>query len=137
MEFSRQEYWSGLPFSSPGDLLDPGTESWSPKLQTDSLLSEPPGKPMVPLLLLKHTVWAPAPAPTVLSTWRALLGICFTQVSNATISPKPTLIPSLKLVALSYCHEGFCCCSVAQLCLTLCNPMNCSTLGFLDGYYQK
>ena len=45
MEFSRQEYWSGLPFSSPGDLSDPGIESRPPTLQTDSLPSELPGKP--------------------------------------------------------------------------------------------
>ena len=45
MGFSRQEYWSGLPFPSPGDLPDPGTESRSPALQADSLLSEPPEKP--------------------------------------------------------------------------------------------
>ena len=41
MAFSRQEYWSGLPFPSPGDPLDPGIESGSPALQADSLLSEP------------------------------------------------------------------------------------------------
>ena len=40
MGFSRQEYWSGLPFPSPGDLPDPGTEPRSPSLQTDSLLNE-------------------------------------------------------------------------------------------------
>ena len=45
MGFSRQEYWSGLPFPSPGDLPDPGIEPRSPTLQADSLLSEPPGKP--------------------------------------------------------------------------------------------
>ena len=45
MEFSRQEYWSGLPVPSPGDLSNPGTEPRSPALQADSLLSEPPGKP--------------------------------------------------------------------------------------------
>ena len=43
-EFSRQEYWSGLTFPSPGDLPDPGIESGSPILQADALLSEPPGK---------------------------------------------------------------------------------------------
>jgi len=43
--FSRQEYWIRLPFPSPGDLLNPGTELRSPALQADSLLSEPPGKP--------------------------------------------------------------------------------------------
>ena len=41
MEFSRQEYWSGLPFPSPGDLPNPGIEPRSPALQTDALLSEP------------------------------------------------------------------------------------------------
>ena len=45
MEFSRQEYRSGLPCSLPGDLHNPGTEPRSPALQADSLLSEPPGKP--------------------------------------------------------------------------------------------
>ena len=44
-EFSRQEYWSGLLFPSPGDLPDPGTGPGFPALQADSLLSEPPGKP--------------------------------------------------------------------------------------------
>ena len=43
MEFSGQEYWSMLPFPSPGDLTDPVIELWSPALQADSLLSEPPG----------------------------------------------------------------------------------------------
>ena len=43
MEFSRQEYWSGLPIPSTEDLLNPGIEPWSPALQADSLLSEPPG----------------------------------------------------------------------------------------------
>ena len=45
MVFSRQRYWSGLPFPSPGDLLDPRIEPWSPTLQADALPSEPPGEP--------------------------------------------------------------------------------------------
>ena len=45
MKFSKQEYWSGLPFPSPGDLPDPGIEPESPALQADSLPSEPPGEP--------------------------------------------------------------------------------------------
>ena len=44
MGFSRQEYWSGLQFHSPGDLLNPGIELWSPALQADALTSEPRGK---------------------------------------------------------------------------------------------
>ena len=43
MGFSRQEYWSGLPLSSPGDLPNPGVESGSPALQADSLPTEPQG----------------------------------------------------------------------------------------------
>ena len=44
MGFSRQEYWSELPFPSPGDLPDPGIEPGSPALEADALTSEPPGK---------------------------------------------------------------------------------------------
>ena len=46
MKFSGQEYWSGLPFPSPGDLPDPGIEPGSPALQADSSPSEPPGNPL-------------------------------------------------------------------------------------------
>ena len=45
MGFPKQEYWSGLPFPSPGDLLDPEIKARSPALQADTLPSEPPGKP--------------------------------------------------------------------------------------------
>ena len=51
MGFFRQEYWSGLPFPSPGDLPDPGIEPRSPALQADALTSEPPGKDQVKVLL--------------------------------------------------------------------------------------
>ena len=46
MGFSRQEYWSGLPFPSPGDLPDSGIEPGSSALEVDTLTSEPPGKPL-------------------------------------------------------------------------------------------
>ena len=46
LEFSRQEYWSGLSFPSPGDLSDPRIEPLSPARQADSLPAEPPGKPL-------------------------------------------------------------------------------------------
>ena len=45
MGFSKQEYWSGLPFPSPGDLPDPGIEPDSPTMEAGALTSEPPGKP--------------------------------------------------------------------------------------------
>ena len=43
MGFSRQEYWSGLPFPSPGDLPNPGIKPGSPASEPDALTSEPPG----------------------------------------------------------------------------------------------
>ena len=54
MEFSRQEYWSGLPFPSPGDLPDPGIEPGSPALQADALTSEPQEKPKGEMGFLKQ-----------------------------------------------------------------------------------
>ena len=59
MGFSRQEYWSGLPFPSPGDLPNPGMEPGSPPLQADSLPSELPGKPKKRMSSpwLAHTTW--------------------------------------------------------------------------------
>ena len=47
MGFSRQEYWSGLPFPSPGDLPDTEIEPRSPTFQADTLTSERPGKPII------------------------------------------------------------------------------------------
>ena len=54
MGLSRQEYWSGEPFPSPGDLPDPGIGPGSPALQADSLLSEPQGKPILVLYPLPN-----------------------------------------------------------------------------------
>ena len=53
MGFSQQEYWSGLPFPSPGDLPDPGIEPGSPALEADAVTSEPPGKPEIPAELFQ------------------------------------------------------------------------------------
>ena len=50
MGFSRQDYWSGLPFPSPGNLPNPGIEFRSPTLQADSLLSEPQGNYFIYIL---------------------------------------------------------------------------------------
>ena len=48
----RQEYWSGLPFPSPGDLRDPGIKSTSPEMAGRIFITEPPGKP-TPELFMK------------------------------------------------------------------------------------
>ena len=55
--FSRQEYWSGLPFPSPGDLPEPGIEPRSPALQADALTSEPSGHIGPPRSLLLIPTW--------------------------------------------------------------------------------
>ena len=55
MEFSRQEYWGGLSFPSPGDLPDPGIEPGSPKLEAGSLPSEPPGMSIKNLIYITYT----------------------------------------------------------------------------------
>ena len=52
MRFSRQEYWSGLPFPSPEDLPSPGTEPGSPALQADSLPFELQGRPIYHTMFL-------------------------------------------------------------------------------------
>ena len=54
--FSRQEYWGGLPFPSPGDLPNPGIKP-SPALQADSLLSEPPGEPNHRIINMRFTIF--------------------------------------------------------------------------------
>ena len=69
--FSRQEYWSGLPFPSPGDLPNPGIEPGSPSLQADALPSEPPGKLTSPTSLVAQTVKC---LPTIQETWVRSLG---------------------------------------------------------------
>ena len=59
MGFSRQEYWSGLPFPSPEDLPDPGFEPWSPALQADFLPTELQRKPPK-----NCTLWGSNSGPT-------------------------------------------------------------------------
>ena len=53
MGFPRQEYWSGLPFPSPGDLPNPGIKSWSPALAGRFFTTEPPEKPIEKCLCKK------------------------------------------------------------------------------------
>ena len=72
MEFSRQGYWSGLPFPSPGDLPDPGIKPGSPALQADSLLSEPLGKPII--WKNKYHIWKCCIIPSIIIQVPVLTG---------------------------------------------------------------
>ena len=73
MEFSRQEYWSGLAFSYPGDLPNPGIKTRSPTLQADSLLFEPPR-------CLNFHVWI---SHILVHTLKCSSGICIESWSPA------------------------------------------------------
>ena len=92
MGFSRQEYWSGFPFPSPGDLPDPGIEPRSPVLQADALPTEPPGKPICmlkgsPFLILQREKLAQSE-----------------KISTETVQLRPSWNPSIltgKIKALS------------------------------------
>ena len=67
MEFSRQEYWSGLSFPSPGDLPYPGIEPRSPVFQANSLPSEPPGNPSLTNMWIKKVELIQAESRTVIT----------------------------------------------------------------------
>ena len=78
MEFSRQEYWSGLPFPSPGDLPDPGVQPGSPASPADSLPAEPPGKNLI--------LWgSPGIAHTWEYSWNA--SVDFEDTADSTDQP--------------------------------------------------
>ena len=101
MGFSRQEYRTGLPFPSPGDLPNPGIEPGSPALRADALTSEPPGKP-------DHSQAA--------------------SESFQLLISQPTL-GSYRSSNLEDGHFSYRCCSVANSCPPLCNLMNYITPG--------
>ena len=87
--FSRQEYWSGLPFPFPGDLPDPGIEPRSPELQADTLTSEPPGKPSVTLALAKisnqlHCILGIEISPRVLASEEDALNQALEQTESSS-----------------------------------------------------
>ena len=83
MEFSRQEYWSGLSCPPSGDLPNPEIEPRSPALQADSLLSEMPGKPkMAPVMLERKKV----KVKVKLLSLVPLFGIPWTVVYQASLS---------------------------------------------------
>ena len=96
MEFSRQEYWSGLPFLSPGDLPDPGMEPRSPALQAGSLAPESPGKPS---WCLKAKVLAAQSCPTLCdpmncnSAGSSVYGILQARIQEWLPFPSPGDLP--------------------------------------------
>ena len=125
MGFSRQEYWSGLPFPSPGDLPDPRIEPRSPALQTNSLPIELWGWVTANKLLLitKHP-----------SLWIIYLLLFFAKINklkqiwvNLKIGAHSVRTP---LTGEGLGQGELLLFSATQSWPTLCNPMDCSTSGF-------
>ena len=95
MGFSRQEYWSGLPFPSPGDLPDPGVERGSPALQADALTSEPPGKPPVHIVAQYYfsILWKRELKPRLYTLLKSPLFMEFWGLYSVTLDKHPRLCP--------------------------------------------
>ena len=149
MEFPRQEYWNGLPFLSPGNLPHPGIEPASPALQADSLLlshrGSPEGSQQLLLSRLSHvrlleTPWTiihQGPLSMRFSRKEYWSGLPFPSpedLPNPEIKPmsltSPVLAGRFFISSASWEVHGILqFSSVAQSCLTLCNPMNRSTPG--------
>ena len=108
MGFPRQVYWSGLPFPSPGDLPDPGIKPRSPALQADVLTSEP---------------------------GRAWLSTCAASCGRLGWPPSHhghtrfRVTESASWGGSPLSGYGSCACLVAQSCLILCDPTDCSPPG--------
>ena len=86
MEFSRQEYWSGLPFPSPGDLPNPRIDPRSPASQVDVLLSKPPLSSLIQLNYIRKM-------------WVFLVLICQLLRSSHLITAFPTVLCLLIRIA--------------------------------------
>ena len=91
MEFSRQEYWSGLPFPSPGDLFHLGIKPGSPSLQADSLLCEPP--------------WKPKERKTYYFTITPLLHFCESRQTSDSINENSPGINAYKQLIFFFCSR--------------------------------
>ena len=92
MGFSRQDYWSGLTCSPPGDHPNPGLEPRSPALQADSLPSEPPGKPKVLIAI------------AIAKSLQSCLTLCDPIDGSPPGSPVPGILQArtLEWVAISF-----------------------------------
>ena len=132
MGFSRQEYWSGLPFPSPGDPPNPGIEPRSPELQADAVSSEPPGKQEDRLLC----PWDSPGKNTGVDLLSLFQGIFpWTHISDVYLQRQVGFLPLMPpgkpfkedTQCLTWHSVQFS--SIAQSCPTLCDPMNRSMPG--------
>ena len=104
MEFSRQEYWSGLPFPSPGDLPDPGIQPRSPTSQVDSLPFEPSGKPPHNSIYLSSVQFS---CSVMSDSCNPMTAVCHASLS-ITNSQSLLELMSIELV-MPFSHLILCC----------------------------
>ena len=137
MGFSRQEYWSGLPFPSPGDLSNPRIEPGSPALQADTLCSEPPGNKVGCYFLLQGIFLTQQSNPGLLHYRQFLYSLShqagtLTQKGSTNQLDQDKSHCSWKLrpiINYYVANNTLQFSSVTQSCPTLCYPMNRSTPG--------
>ena len=127
MGFSRQEYWSGLPFPSPGDLPDPGIEPTSL-----ASLAFSGG------FLITSATWEAPSKRYMMSGWISLGGQCrpheywVSHITLVYLEVHEYLLPlgPWSMFSNTYFTNFFyCCCFVAKSCPTICNPMDCRPPG--------
>ena len=138
MGFSRQEYWSGLPFPSPGDLSHPGIESRSLTLQADSLLTELWGKPRSGIAGSKDKCTCISVAAAAKSL-QSCPTLCDPIDGSPPGSPVPGILQArtLEWVASSFSMKVKSESEVAQSCPTLRDPVDFSLPGSsVHGIFQ-
>ena len=128
MEFSRQGYWSGVPFPSPGDLPKPGIEPTSPALAGGFFTTEPLGSLYMCMYTYIYSFSDSFVITKYIRYYKILniLNIVPCAINSYCFSTLYTIMS----ISQSHCFCSVVLLSVAQLCPTLCNPKDCSMPGF-------
>ena len=148
LSFSRQEYWSGLLFPSPGDIPNPGIEPTSPALADRFFTTKPSGKPRACTFPGPEHICIDMCAHLRASTWPHCSPSALPSKHVCQLSSVSSTLPTYRHAQLLISHvlgpyncpENTVICalafhyiqfsSVAQSCLTLCDPIDHSTPGF-------
>ena len=136
MEFSRQEYWSGLPFPSPEDLPDPGIGPGFPALEANCLSSELPGKPQFITGFQEICFQVPSGVSGPWTAYSTAFQSSFTSwnLKTSELCPYEYYLFCWNLPLLLHFSASCLCVCVCvkslQLCPILCDLMDCSLPSF-------
>ena len=134
MEFSMQEYWSGLPCLPPGDLPEPGIEPGSPALIGRLFTAKRPGKPST---LGYHFLMCDINSRGVREADLERSGLRNAYCVKSLLLLCRAVLTSVLLSSLLCVCVGVCVCLVAESCLTILGPHNCSVSGpSIHGIFQ-